>query len=187
MITIFDPRGIDPAKYKKTYPELGKIEEFRPLNGKEMQFIWFFANKTSPFITTNVPPEARVELALKRSGMLEDLPEKVLSNYQDLIFPEHLNVAIKKMAEFNPEVRNSANAILIEMFKNMNEMKDLKNFKDKEGNYDMTAYANAVKNTSITLSSLVRQIEEGFGVKDVDEVLSEEDGNDLVSRFYKER
>lgn len=187
MITIFDPRGIAPEKYKKTYSELGTIEEFRPLSGKELVFVWYFSNKTSPLIISNIPPVDRVELALKRSWLLDGMQPKTLSLYKELVFPEHLQEAMKRMASFNPDIRDRAKLILVSMFDNLSKIGDLDNFKDKDGSYDMTAYANAAKSVTATMPTLIKQMEDGFGVKDVDEVMAEETGDDLLTRYHEKK
>ena len=50
MIALFDPRGIPTSDYKQRYPELGRIDEYRPLSSNELVFVWWFANPTSPLM-----------------------------------------------------------------------------------------------------------------------------------------
>ena len=157
MITVFDPRGINPQKYKASYKELSDTSEFKPLTGKELVFVWFYSNKTSPLITTNMLPENRVLRALQLAEMIKPkdsndigkyLNSRELDNYLDLVFPDYIKIAMDKMAEFQPGIRDAARTMLVSVFNNLKKVEDLSNYTDKDGGYDMGAYMRATKTLS---------------------------------------
>ena len=196
MITVFDPRGLNPQKYKASYKELSDTPEFKPLTGKELVFVWFYSNKTSPLITTNMLPENRVLRALQLAEMIKPkdsndigkyLNSRELDNYLDLVFPDYIKIAMDKMAEFQPGIRDAARTMLVSVFNNLKKVEDLSNYTDKDGGYDMGAYMRATKTLSETLPSIIAQLEHGFGVKEVDESMSEETGDSVAQRFFNEQ
>jgi len=47
VIIVFSPEGISVDEYRKKYPELETIQEFKPLKSRELVFVWYFSNPTS--------------------------------------------------------------------------------------------------------------------------------------------
>ena len=141
-------------------------------------------------------PENRVLRALQLAEMIKPkdsndigkyLNSRELDNYLDLVFPDYIKIAMDKMAEFQPGIRDAARTMLVNVFNNLKKVENIENYKDKDSEYDMGAYMRAAKNLSETLPSIIAQLEHGFGVKEVDESMSKETGDSVAQRFFNEQ
>ena len=164
MIALFDPRGIPTSDYKQRYPELGRIDEYRPLSSNELVFVWWFANPTSPLMKKPLSEEERAMEALHRSGLHKHLSEDKQHKYLAIRFPETVHAAVQRTLKFNLDIRQQANDLLIGIFENYKELRDKNKFKDNEGNLDYGAYVTSSSKAAAALPGLVKQIEEGYGI-----------------------
>lgn len=142
------------------YEELGSVEEFKELTNKEMSFVWYYANQTSPY--AQLPSKDRV---LKCLEILKDeLSSEQLEEYYALNFPSHIDLAIEVMARFNPRLRSQAKDINETIFRNVkrivsvnpDELTDMKEKKE---------YIAISMDVIKSMPELINQLEQGFGVR----------------------
>lgn len=102
MPKLFAPKSIS-SDLCIDYPELKDYKEFNRLNPKQVKFAYFIGNRTSPHI--KLDPQKRYRVALRDSGLDEDLTESQLDNYKSGIFDDIITEAIEKMASFRVSER----------------------------------------------------------------------------------
>lgn len=175
--TIFAPtKGKD---MKVEYPELATVKEFFTLRNQELAFVWYYSNRTSPFaIETD---ERRVISSLKESGMYQSLSENELNKYRELVFPEEINIAIKRMKQFNPSIRMRAKMMYEKALDNLEALIDadvrIMSLEEKK------SYSVLIKNVNEILPDVVLKVEESFGVKTKS---SKEKGSTVMDKVVKE-
>lgn len=174
MIALFDPRGIPTGDYKQRYPELGRIDEYRSLSSIQLVFVWWFANPTSPLLQKPISEEERSEEALKRCGLYNALSKEDRIRYISLRFPEAVNTAIQHTLKLRPDIRQEANELLENVFKNYKDLSNINKFKDAEGGVDYSAYITTATKASANLPGLIKQIEEGYGITTVSADMEDE-------------
>lgn len=185
QVTLFDPRLVEPQSYKDKYPELKNVQEYQDLSYPQLIFIWWFANPTSPLVLHNVPDPARVAVALDKSKLRERLNPKEIDRYTNLNFPDDLKAAIIRTGHMEVNLRATARDTFIDMFNNYQNIRDVKNFKDEDGNLNYTEYMKVSTMVANELPKLIRKIEEGMGIIDVDGVpgLDVDDADSLLTSY----
>lgn len=154
---MFPPTDKD---LRMEYPELAQVDEFKKLTQPEMLFVWHYANKTSKYI--NLPDRERVIKCLE--VLKKDLSAQELQEYSQLVFPEHLKLAIERMQKYDPKVRDQAKTINETIFDNLNTIvnADVGEMDMEEKQKYVALSMNIVKN----MSDMVAQIEHGYGIKE---------------------
>ena len=104
-LVLFEPSKRDMLL---DYPELKDYEIFTKITKRDMIFVWYLSNRTSPIIKE--PKKKRIKLACEYA-----YPKKTLENndrirgiYENADFPEEIVEAIDVMASFNPSFRMRA-------------------------------------------------------------------------------
>ena len=189
MIRLFDPEGLKAVEYKSTYPELGETKEFESFPGKELIFVWYYANATSPLINIK-DDKKRVGEALRFSGYNPDPAEReTLLNRN---FTERVEAAINKMGSYQPGVRYLGWKMLKNIFDQYNELvndgvagftKVLKNGDSIETVLDISTWVTLSKQIAVAMPDLIKRIEEGFGVS-VSGISSEEEEGSSMHREW---
>jgi hypothetical protein len=167
---IFGPKG--HKDLRRLHPQLLEEPEFKSLSTTDMLFVWYFANKTSPFASES---SDRVKARFSYEASYGDREPDRKEKYINGIFPEKVREAIEKMALFKPEERVRALAMMYTMFNNLEKLVDVdvdENFividdNGKRVGIDWTArknYIDSVSKVNEVLPELVRKMEEGFGV-----------------------
>ena len=156
-MTIFEPTD----DYKKKYPELSRVQEFKELNDNDLSFAWYMGNQTSPFY--KMDNEKKLKESAKKvfgSGEKSDKYAKGEYDYK-------VSNAILKMATFIPSLREKANASASNIFDRIVEISNLQPHHFKNGDTidykkQLDVYAEALNQ----LPKALKIAEEGFGVKD---------------------
>jgi len=183
IVRLFNPDGIDPRSYKTTYQELAETPEFTTFSGKQLIFIWYYANPTSPIIDIKDNKE-RAEQALKISQYTPERSrkERILS----LNFDDDMEKAIDAMGSYEPGARYISWMLVKKVFEEYTEMVNdgkeaftIKKF-DSEGAevgevFDHRGYVGATKDIVLQLPILIDKLEKGFGISVVKKGESDED------------
>ena len=106
-ITVFDPREKGDKTYKDRYPELLRIEEFKPLNSRDLEIVWYYSNKTSPIVQVGMGDYERIEKALEYADPEKKTAKLRRKEMLDLEFSSDFLRAIDRMSKVNPEARYS--------------------------------------------------------------------------------
>lgn len=166
----FDPKDVDLTLFEPTareltedYPELVKIKEFKPLSGRDLKFVWYVANRTSPLVKQFEDEKMRIVKAvdLVYKGSLNEKKIKALKKGK---FDASMMAALKVMSRLNPSIRFLARMsleIIFERYQRMlmvsdNEIVDIE---------DKKRFVSMMKMVSEEIPSIVAQLEGGFGVR----------------------
>ena len=171
--SLFQPQN--DKDLKKQFPELSDVAEFDKLTSSELLFVWWYSNPTSPLLDENSEmfqssPSKRAEAAFSKSFKREDQR----ATYVSRNFPDKVRIAIARMGKFNASVRSKAKGIVEEILSNYEQMVkvDMSDFitNDSNGNPEINftarnAYVNSCSKISDALPQIIRQVEEGFGLR----------------------
>jgi hypothetical protein len=156
---IFRPGEND---MKQQYPELKKEVAFKNLTNAELKFVWYYANKTSPFHQMAI--DKRLHKAWSAAGFdPEKTKERKLKTKNT--WPELIESAMKKMEEYNPNLRFQANMAIATIFDNMKLLiaipqQDLL----KREAQQQKQYIDMVTNINKEMPGIIKKLEEGYGV-----------------------
>jgi len=188
---IFDPRG-NEDDFKNAYPELAEYDEFKPLNSRELVWVWCVSNATSPFM--KIPFKERcLEATIWVFGQEHKWATKV--NRASIIKmskaepDDKIEIAMEKMAKFSFIARKKADAMVMQIFSDLERVMKLKetDFLDKDDNVNYTAFINSRKLVRQELSELLPIVEKGFGVKKAGKIVDIQsiDGQGVHEVFHK--
>ncbi len=148
------------------YPELAQYEEFSSITPRDLKFVWYVSNRTSPLIR-----EPRLKRIKKACELAYD--KKALKNnkrindiYEKSLMPEDIVAAISVMSKFNPDFRMRAKMLNEYNFDQLQSLvyldSDVKKAFDIE---DRKKYAELLIKTSDALQKMVTNMESSYGVK----------------------
>lgn len=167
------------------YPELSSIPEFKKLKGsKEMLFVWYWANATSPLnddSAENLSYKQRINKCLELSGW-KPSGEIVKAMYEDS-WPDEVKFACSRMERFETDVRNRARIVIKKILSNFEKLADVsedqfvKVEKINEGSENESEvksidfgarkqYVDYAQKIAEALPGLIKNAEEGFGTDD---------------------
>ena len=180
---MFEPQKGD---LRVDHPELAEVEEFVAINAKDLKFVWYWANRTSPFFGIKNKME-KVRQCIKKSYGEKYLSEKDRNNYYSMRFPPKLQVAIEVMSQYNPTVRNRAKTVMEKIFNNyeaiasigVDEVKVMPTAEKED-------YVGLAQKVIEKMPSLVSQIEGGFGVKKKFSGKKDEGSKRIMDVLYEE-
>lgn len=150
---------------KVEYPELSEIEAFSTMNDKDIRLCWYYACKSSEFNSID-DNNLRMQLSLEKAygkNWFSNPTAKKLSMWD---IPDYIKIGMEAMANFSPQHRSEANALMAMMFRNLQAVVDV----DTE-TFEMwtpserKAYVQLVSETATTLPNIVSQLERGFAVR----------------------
>lgn len=161
--------------FKVEHPEIATYKEFSNLTDEEYQFVWNFANKTSEFAHIKNKRSRAAESYAAAFTMPHPQKEKLIVGD----FPEVIDTAIKKMAQFNPDIRGRAKNSLMAVFANYEKVMNMDvdmtvSVEEDEGEEkpkrkkktNISEYVDSTKKIVEGIPNLIRLIEEGFGIKE---------------------
>ena len=169
------------------YPELANYPEFTNISARDLKFVWYVANRTSPLIK-----KAKTERVKRACDLAYD--KKAIQNnprikdiYTKQIIPENIVDAIKVMASFNPDFRMRAKLLNEYSFDMLQSLiytqSPITDIEDKKKQAELL-----IKVTS-ALESMVFNMESSFGVKVKREKAKEHEilanVNDIIDRVEK--
>ena len=162
-VYLFEPSTKD---LKLQYPELEGVEEFIDLDGRALRFVWLCANPTSPLVKREKDKKKRAIEAVPYCYKKTDQTKGLVRDLENLKFSTELNEAIKRMGKFNVSVRLQAKFTNEVIFTNMQNEAMLS--KDQammlEDPIDRKAWIQSSLLISKELPTLVKQMEDGFGI-----------------------
>ena len=161
IISLFEPTNRD---MKLDYPELAKVEEFEELGARDLKFVWWVGNRTSPLASLN--PEIRVKEAYKLAYDGYSRDKKLQDQLKKGQIPVKFKDAITRMSKFVPSVRLKAKLDTEYIFDSMQSLIFISpsEKKDMDGE-DKKDYQALLSKISKDLPDLVNKIENGYGVK----------------------
>jgi len=152
------------------YPELANINEFSELKTKELKFVWFYANRTSPYYTAKGGDRNKILGCIRNSfgnSYKEDDPAEY-SKYLRGNFPPKIREAIERMERFNPTARARAKIAIETVFSNLEQsmfMDEEMEAKMKEDIELRKKYVELSIKIADNMQNVVAQMEEGFGIR----------------------
>lgn len=172
---LFAPKHDGSGRYiltdlRKEYIELSNIEEFKPLNVWQMYFVWLYANPTSPYnqnqITVLQKRKYCADRAMYQSKnrLRQHIRPEDYENYCSGIYPEEVNLAIKRMETFSANSRLKAKIMAEKMFDDFMEFlnKDKSQITDTE---EKKKHVDMCLKILQDLPALIKNVEEGYGIR----------------------
>jgi hypothetical protein len=100
IISLFEPTERD---MKLDYPELAEIEEFQELTARDLKFVWYVGNRTSPLATlkSGIRVKESYKLVYEGYNREKDLQAQLRKGEIPVKFKD----AIARMSKFVPSVR----------------------------------------------------------------------------------
>lgn len=146
------------------YPELKEYPEIAALTRNDYIFVWNWANKTSPHSKVRDSRErARRCYKLAYGDTHDGRHERFLGGD----FPNNILEAIKIMEKFNPTNRAKAKTMAEKIFDTWKKIAERDMSKVTDLN-ELKQYAEITMKIQEGLPSLVRQLENGFGIREFD-------------------
>jgi len=159
-VALFEPTSVD---MRIEYPELAGIEEFQGLSDVELKFVWYYFNTKSPYYKEK-DRVRKVSACVKASGFSTNL--NILKNMYVNIFPENLEAAGARMERFASSARERAKGMIEKMFDTYEGILD--SFGEKDFDTEQQEkFVNIAAKIRAELPALIKQKEEGFGLKQV--------------------
>lgn len=148
------------------YPEFKEYEAFTKITTRDLKFVWYVSNRTSPIIRE--PKEKRIkkacELAYDRKVLSTN--ERIKSMYTEFKIPSDIVDAISVMASFNPDFRMRAKMLNEYNFDKLQSLVYLdEKIMQSLDLDDRKKYAELLIKTSAALGDMIVNLESGFGVK----------------------
>ena len=189
VIIVFSPEGLTHEEYKKKYPELDSIPEFKAIKLKELIWVLYYSNPTS-FLLYQLPEkkDRALQAATKAFGnanqaitFVEDYFNRRLQNQTKI------DEAIRRMEKVLPTVRFQAMEMANKCFDDLNDLLSLplKKFEKPDGTVDYNAYMAIRKSVLKELKELVELREIGFGITNKEE--NKIDGHKIVEGYLKNK
>ena len=158
---LFEPSRMD---MRLDYPELVDIKEFSELTARELKFVWYFGNRTSPLAAKEKKERLKVAVISAFGDYASKKPEAIALSEGKI--PDNIRVAIKKMAEFVPSVRLKAKFMQEYIFDKMQSIIIVSDTELKDMDADeRKKYVDLSLKVSSELNSVVDRMEGGYGVK----------------------
>jgi hypothetical protein len=197
-IKIFSPQGIKPEDYRHRFPELERTKEFDNLPSRQLIFIWWYANQSSPLVLDEHDNYERVKGALARSGFNPGKVER--ERLLSLQFDSAMASAIKRMSEFDPGARFKSYLMVKKIFDQYQFIVDQgpEAFKESttkgEGEnkiiteeVDYKKYVDISAKIAGELPELLVRLEEGFAVVNVSGEITTEDESSALRDWQQQK
>ena len=161
IISLFEPTERD---MKLDYPELAEVDEFKELGARDLKFVWYVGNRTSPLAA--LKSEIRVKQAYKTVYEGYNREKGLQAQLKKGEIPIRFRDAISRMAKFVPSVRLRAKLDTEYIFESMQSLifvtPEEKLAMEGEDKKDYQALLSKI---SKDLPDLVSKIETGYGAK----------------------
>lgn len=190
--TIFDPRLVpNHNHYKAKYPKLREYPELDKLSPDWLVFCWWFSCKASPLVVTPMSHIKRAETALIKAGMAarEDVEIQAAMNGQ---LPDDVKAACTIFASFDVDVHTEAYLIAVDLYNGLKESIKKENFQTKDTNgkvlsFDSEGFINAGSKAAKLLPELVTQMNQTYGVVEVDESMLTLSADSIAETFFNSK
>lgn len=176
---------------KIEYPELARIKEFKSLNSKELKFVWYHSNRTSPFYKVVQSERDKILLCIKEAfkvdvrGELESYLNKYISGN----FPSTVKVAMERMERFRPSERLRAKISTEKVFSNMEESLIISSELEEAMKTDIELrkkYVELSIKVAQEMPGIVEQMEQGFGISSIESYRKQDKGPTLMDTLHTE-
>lgn len=186
--TMYDPRLCqNNNQYKAKYPHLKEYSELDKLSPDWLVFCWWFACKASPLVVTPMGHLKRIELALHKSTLIRKSEETEIQSALNGQFPDDVKQAIDVFASFDVDLHIEAYKMAVDMFEGMKESCKKENYTTGEGDtsiFDRDSYMKSVSSVSKMMPDVVKQIENTYGVKEIDESMMSLGADQIAEMFF---
>lgn len=168
-IYVFKPTDKD---LKVEYPELAKTPEFIDLTDKELRFVWYYSNPTSPIAGKQKKAKLIESINMAFNGQIdEDLKLKLVNGK----IPDYLNAAIERMKLVSTSIRTQAKLYLNQAFDNIQKIIHIDPEILEGLDYSQKKhYLELMLKVQDELPKLVDKIERGFSVIEIPKKIKEE-------------
>ena len=184
---VFSPEGISTEDYKKKYPELDTIQEFKTLKTKELIFVWYYSNPTSYMIYQYPEKKDRALQAWSKAMGTAMQGQNFAEQFLDRRLPNQTKIeeAIRRMEKILPTVRFQAMEMVNKVFNDFKDLLDTpkSEFAKADGSVDYNSYMALRKNVLKELEEMVKLREIGFGISNRDETKIE--GQKIIENYLK--
>lgn len=158
---MYEPSNRD---MKIDYPELAEIEEFNILSARQLKFVWYLANRTSPI--AGLEKKKRLKAAASMAWGTYHAKKEEAIEYAKGNVPDEIKAAITKMASFIPSVRLKAKLMQEYIFDKMQTIIIVSDQDMDEMDADeKKKYADLALKISSELNNVVDRMESGYGIK----------------------
>lgn len=160
-VLMFEPSNRD---MKIDYPELAEIDEFKDLSSRQLKFVWYVANRTSPL--AGIKGIKRLKVAASTAWGNYHTKKQEAKEYAEGKYPDEIKAAIDVMASFIPSVRLKAKFMQEYIFDKMQSiiMVSETDMNDMDAD-EKKKYTDLALKVSSELNSVVDRLENGYGVK----------------------
>jgi len=172
---LFPPKHDSQGRYiltdlRKEYPELAGIEEFKPLSIWQMYFVWLYASSGSPYNQneTTIPEKRRLcasrSMYVSKHTLRTGVKEDDYLNYVSGVFPEEVNIAIRRMEMFSPNARLKAKLMAEKILEDFMEFlsRDKNEIQDTD---ERKKHVDMCVKILEEMPKLIKNVEEGYGVR----------------------
>lgn len=158
---LFEPSGRD---MKLDYPDLAAIEEFEKLSTRELKFVWYVGNRTSPLAKMGKRDRLKKAASLAWGGYHAQRDE--VTELASGKIPDKILKAIDRMSRFSPSVRLKAKFMQEYIFEQMQSIILLTPQEMNEMDADeRKKYVDLSLKVSSEIPELVERMESGEAVK----------------------
>lgn len=188
--TIYDPRlCTNNNQYKVKYPSLREYEALDVLHPDWLVFVWWFSCQASPLVVTPMSHIKRAELAITKSGLVHKTNDINVQNALNGQFTDDVKSAIAVMGSFNADLRTESWLIAKDMFEGIKQSVDKNNFAKKNDDgeivsYNQDDYMAACTKASKMLPDIVKQLENTYGVVEVDDSMLTLGADTIAEQFF---
>lgn len=192
-VYLFYPKSTRDLRFQ--YPELAKEKAFENLSPLEVLFCWYHSNPTSPYFNMKNETE-RIKISIEKS-FGDKMADNIRTNYLSNKIPDRVRIGMKRMSEYVPDIRFEARQLAIQQ---LNHLKSMANVTDEDfyivdANGKKTidwnarkAYVSVSVDIQKALPDLIKQVEQGFGIVEINDPNEEEgDTTSELREFHKEK
>jgi hypothetical protein len=190
LVCVFSAMGIEPAKYKQTYPELSTISEFEDISSKILCFMWWAYNPTSPIyiMKTGTTGDNSREAAAIKEVFGDDIAPEYKKKLIEKDFNQKERIAIERMGKFKWDARYRAKQMADKIFDDYENLlnKPINDpiFLDAKGQVDVSNYLKIRNDINKQLEDIIKTKELGFGVTSTKEEKKQKEIGDKFATEY---
>lgn len=180
-IKVFEPSARD---MKAEFPELAEIEEFKNLSNRDLKFVWYLSNQTSPLVGLDTKCKIEEAIEICYNGKLPDAEKE---RYFAGSFSDEILKAINRMAMVDPMIRVQAKYNIEYIFGKLQKIIVITDDELNELEADeKKKYAELAIKIANEMPNLVSLMERKFGIKkkrDKKEVSTEVSVGDVMDEI----
>ena len=147
------------------YPELAETVEFKGLSDRELKFVWYYSNSTSPLVHEEPKRRLRNSLSIAYGTFIN---RDELKDVKKGKFSVELQVAMDRMSSYDMSYRLKAKLNDQHIFDNLTLITSMSksDLLELEPD-DRKKYSELCIKVSSEMPDLIQRIEAGYGIKTV--------------------